>query len=57
MAIPSRALLMNLLAADVNRLIILPGMIRADSHRLLQFRGNWEEASQIFGLACELAAL
>src|SRR5258708_23890195 len=41
-ALPQSALgfPMNLIAADVTRLTILPGKIRADSHRLLRFRGT-----------------
>ncbi len=36
---------MNLVAADVSRLTIFPGKIRADSHRLLRFRGSMREIS------------
>src|SRR6266404_6872628 len=37
---------MNLVAADVSRLIILPEKIRADSHRLLRFLSSFHSCWQ-----------
>ena len=39
------ALLVNLVAAEVSRLTIFPRKIRADSHRLLRFRGLTRQVS------------
>ncbi len=39
------SLSMNSVAADVNRLPIFPAKIKADSHRLLRFRGSMREVS------------
>src|SRR5437868_4936670 len=39
---------MNLVAADVSRLIILPEKIRADSHRLLRFLSSFHSCWQGF---------